>query len=444
MADLVEKMLLGFAEEDWIDVGGVGQHSGHGAAADFKAVGAGVGAVVADADAGGALAEETSAGGKARGGGVDAFGVADDDGIAWLVLVLNNDGTAGEHVGDALGGEIVESARGEFFQAKIHGGLGGGEDAAGGHVDAHAGEAGGEAIGAFGGVGGTGDGFSLAGEAAEQVNAALEGLVRFVEGAVEVEEDGGIGGEIEHGGSLREVSVDGTEIETRGERKCKFGGTGSVFVLPLSPRLSSLRVEFTIPATVLELGMMSNGAICPDCGGVIGGDPKGARPACQCSMSLTMDDTAVEAQPAPPAAEASVGGASTAVKAVPPPGAKICCICGKDVTNAKRAKDARGYWCYECHRKDKDRERAAKPRARCPQCGRLVPAESITTYHGITLCAKCRLEEEELPNHMKLKYKAKLDKDPKAAEKQKKMVMVLGVIVGVLLVIALLHAVHLF
>jgi hypothetical protein len=160
-------------------------------------------------------------------------------------------------------------------------------------------------------------------------------------------------------------------------------------------------------------------------------------------MSLTMDDTAVEAQPAP--AGESAGG-STAVKAAParpPPGAKICCVCGKDVTNAKRAKDARGYWCYECHRADLRRERAEKPRARCPQCGRLVPAESITTYHGITLCAKCLREQEDLPNHLKLKYKPKLDDGGKAIEKQKKVVIVLSVIVGVLLIIAVLGSLHL-
>jgi hypothetical protein len=159
-------------------------------------------------------------------------------------------------------------------------------------------------------------------------------------------------------------------------------------------------------------------------------------------MSLTMDDTAVEAQPAPVAG--SGGASTTAVKAAPPPGAKICCVCGKDVTNAKRAKDARGYWCYDCHKKDKEAERAKNPRARCPQCGRLVPADSITTYHGITLCAKCRIEQEDLPNHQKLKYRPKLGEKEEAAAKQKKLVIVLGVIMGVLLIIVLLGKLHLF
>jgi hypothetical protein len=179
---------------------------------------------------------------------------------------------------------------------------------------------------------------------------------------------------------------------------------------------------------------MSNGATCPECGGVIGGDPKGTRPACTCSANLTMDDTQVEAQPV---AEASQ--AATATVAAPPPGAKICCQCGKDVTHAKRAKDARGYWCYECHRADLRRERAAKPRARCPQCGRLVPAESIAVYHGETMCAKCRIEQEELPNHLKAKYKNKPMDDPQeVVKKQKKTIIVLACIFGLLAIVLIL------
>jgi hypothetical protein len=185
--------------------------------------------------------------------------------------------------------------------------------------------------------------------------------------------------------------------------------------------------------------MMANGAICPDCGGIIGGDPTGARPACQCSMSLTMDDTAVEAQPAPAATATSAAVAPAA----PPPGAKICIKCGKDVTHAKRAKDAKGYWCYECHKADLRRERAEKPRARCPQCGRLVPAESITTYHGITLCAKCRMEQDDLPKHLQLKYKPKLGDDKEKVEKQKKMVKILAIALGVLVIVAVLGSLHL-
>jgi hypothetical protein len=178
--------------------------------------------------------------------------------------------------------------------------------------------------------------------------------------------------------------------------------------------------------------------ICPDCGGIIGGDDDDPRPKCTCSSGLSMDDTEVEAQPPP----------VVAAEAAPPPAApagpkKICCICGKDVTHAKRAKDARGYWCYDCHRADKESKRdGGKPRARCPECGRMVPADSILNYHGHTLCAKCRSEQEDLPNHQKLKFKRKVGDDPSHKEAEKRRIMIWGGLVVILLLLALLAKLH--
>jgi hypothetical protein len=177
---------------------------------------------------------------------------------------------------------------------------------------------------------------------------------------------------------------------------------------------------------------MATELICPDCGGVIGGDESGGRQRCQCSADLTMEDTEVEAQAVP------VTSAAPAVEEVK----KVCCVCGKDVTHARRAKDKRGYWCYECHRADLRRERGAeKPRARCPQCGRMVPAESITSYHGETLCQKCLIEQDELPNHQKLKFKLKIDEEP-AKKTEKRRIIILGVAIGFLVLLILLNRLH--
>jgi hypothetical protein len=186
---------------------------------------------------------------------------------------------------------------------------------------------------------------------------------------------------------------------------------------------------------------MATEVICPDCGGVINGDPNGPRPVCQCELNLSLDDTEVEAQPVVPA---QTGPAPIKPAAPAPSGPrKICCQCGKDVTNAKRAKDARGYWCYECHRNDLRKERAANPRTRCPQCGRLVPAESITTYHGEAMCAKCRIEQDDLPNHMKLKFKHDTKEEKEAAhQKEKKRVIILASVLGVLAIIIILGRLH--
>ena len=93
---------------------------------------------------------------------------------------------------------------------------------------------------------------------------------------------------------------------------------------------------------------MATELICPDCGGIIGGDENDSRPKCQCASELTMDDTEVEPLPLAPAAEEPVA---------PPKPKKICWKCGKDVTHAKRAKDDKGYWCYDCHKADKEASR---------------------------------------------------------------------------------------
>ncbi|MGA2230317.1 MAG: hypothetical protein ABSH22_05410 [Tepidisphaeraceae bacterium] len=181
--------------------------------------------------------------------------------------------------------------------------------------------------------------------------------------------------------------------------------------------------------------------ICPDCGGVIGADENDPRPKCRCEGALSLDDTEVELQAA---ANAAQGSPAAPIPVTPAPAAgpkKLCCVCGRDVTHEKRAKDEKGYWCYDCHKADRERQRGGpdKARARCPECGRLVPAESIATLHGITMCAKCRVEQDELPNHLKLKYRRRNKEEPaeqKAAEK--KRILILSVVFGILVIIIVL------
>ena len=123
---------------------------------------------------------------------------------------------------------------------------------------------------------------------------------------------------------------------------------------------------------------MASELICPDCGGVIGAGPDDARFRCVCSGGGAAAD-------------------DTEVAVAPPPAAKVCVNCGKDVTGQKRAKDSRGYWCYECHKEDMRKEKGAdKPRVRCPDCGRGVPADSLINFDGIPICQKCRAERSEM------------------------------------------------
>ena len=172
--------------------------------------------------------------------------------------------------------------------------------------------------------------------------------------------------------------------------------------------------------------------ICPDCGGLIGGEEDDPRRRCTCEQNGSPDDTEVDAQPpidVAPAPEPAKPGAGPK---------KICCICGKDVTHAKRAKDERGYWCYDCHKADKAAKRGdTSPRARCPECGRMVPADSITIYHGHSLCAKCRSEQEDLPNHQKLKYRRKTGDAEAQKAAEKKRIIILAVAFGILVLIIL-------
>jgi len=162
------------------------------------------------------------------------------------------------------------------------------------------------------------------------------------------------------------------------------------------------------------------------------------RPRCQCLGSTGMDDTEMEL-PAQ-VATAEKGETSPAVAAPAPVSKKVCCKCGKDVTGHRRAKDEHGYWCYDCHKADMAKRGVVKkPKARCPQCGRLVPADSLTYYHGHSACARCISEQEELPRHMQLKYKRKMDDTHQTQYEKYRVLVLVGILVILGIVILLGH-----
>jgi hypothetical protein len=73
----------------------------------------------------------------------------------------------------------------------------------------------------------------------------------------------------------------------------------------------------------------------------------------------------------------------------------------------------------------------------------MVPAESITTFHGMTMCAKCRVEQDDLPNHMKAKYKRDTKGDAAEAHKREKnRVIILACVFGALAIIIILSRLH--
>src|ERR1041385_5649145 len=80
----------------------------------------------------------------------------------------------------------------------------------------------------------------------------------------------------------------------------------------------------------------------------------------------------------------------------PPEGAapiskiKTCCNCGKVLTGHRRFKDSVGYWCKDCHRTDKARNKAME--TKCPDCGRPVPINSLQQYQDRRICFACYKE----------------------------------------------------
>src|SRR5580700_1127770 len=134
---------------------------------------------------------------------------------------------------------------------------------------------------------------------------------------------------------------------------------------------------------------MSTELICPDCGGIIGAEASDAGRACTCFATSATATADVPTTPAPieiaPAEDAS---SDTVVERVEEsPKAKVCCQCGKDLTGHRRLRDSRGYWCYACHKLDKE---ANKPKGvACAGCGRIVPEAALGDYEGQQMCGPC-------------------------------------------------------
>src|SRR5215510_2363012 len=77
--------------------------------------------------------------------------------------------------------------------------------------------------------------------------------------------------------------------------------------------------------------------ICPDCGGVIGGERTGADRPCRCP--ITMPATVSASMDTVDEREGETSGKK----------GKVCCQCGKSLEGHRRFKDSIGYWCKDCH-----------------------------------------------------------------------------------------------
>lgn len=147
--------------------------------------------------------------------------------------------------------------------------------------------------------------------------------------------------------------------------------------------------------------------ICPDCGGVIGGqgvDSEGRGP-CTCFQTDTNSDAPRSEKgdssdtvsiPVPTPAT-STGAAPAAVVSSEP--AKLCIVCGKNVSGHRRVKDSRGYLCYDCAKKEIHAEKDGT--VRCAECSRRIRPDGLVDYNGMKICKKCFSDHKEVERFKK-------------------------------------------
>jgi hypothetical protein len=124
---------------------------------------------------------------------------------------------------------------------------------------------------------------------------------------------------------------------------------------------------------------MSSHVICPQCGGVIGPASAGRR-SCTCTKGTKSVATAT--------LDSSTSATSEGAK--PGERAKICCVCGKDVTHGKRMKDAATgrYWCYDCGSANPLHQAHAMD-VPCPECKKLFKPLAMVKYRDHYICGEC-------------------------------------------------------
>jgi hypothetical protein len=123
----------------------------------------------------------------------------------------------------------------------------------------------------------------------------------------------------------------------------------------------------------------------------------------------------------------------TFVERPEPPKAKVCCQCGKDLTGQKRLRDSRGYWCYACHKLDKE---ANKPKGeKCPECSRIVAEAAMGDFEGRRICGKCREDLKERAREQRRLSPVKTDAHEELAKRR--LFWILGIAAVLVLIIIL-------
>jgi hypothetical protein len=119
--------------------------------------------------------------------------------------------------------------------------------------------------------------------------------------------------------------------------------------------------------------------------------------------------------------------------AAPVTHAKICCVCGTNVANERRYKDAEGhYWCCECAKADSGRKHPIA----CPDCGQEFPSHELVELEGAKLCAGCRTKRQAIAKRAAARLAAAAEEERLQKLKYRRTLIAAGVAAGVLVVLA--------
>ncbi len=166
---------------------------------------------------------------------------------------------------------------------------------------------------------------------------------------------------------------------------------------------------------------MTETIICPDCGGVVGGDPSGDVQVCKC-FSSKKNLAGYQPEESPEVASARI----QAEKAE-----KICRVCKKNLSGHRRFRTSAGYMCVKC--KEEEDNALVAGKISCGECGKYLKPEGLIDYHGVKICKKCYQDHQEVS-----KFKAPPPDLSGHAKAEKQSLKKLMIIAGVLLLIFLL------
>ena len=191
------------------------------------------------------------------------------------------------------------------------------------------------------------------------------------------------------------------------------------------------------------MSRVSEEKYCPECGGRTDGAEGYQRCRCAEKSSSSQGVGSNTSGPAP-----HLHGSR---------GAKLCRVCGKDLTHRTRMRDEYGYICKPCADKE-DAGEISKPTIertstskgtgatdllsddrlmKCPECNRKLKPAGMVPYRGTLICKSCKNFHDESDGLKVAKVSLK-GHEVHDREQIKK----LAIIAGVLLLIVLLNAIY--